>query len=114
MKRRILDTRWQILDSSSPETRILHLASSIQKPVSSIQYPASSIQYPASSFQHPASRIQYPESSIFITTMYIKIHFNDKPLFLCDNLDEFIEPYVHHDDAVFIDELDNHTVKAMI
>ncbi len=46
--------------------------------------------------------------------MYIKIYFNDKPLFLCDNLDEFIEPYVHHDDAVFIDELDNHTVKAMI
>jgi len=46
--------------------------------------------------------------------MHIKIYFNDKPLFLCDNIDEVVEPYVHHDDAVFIDELDGHTVKAMI
>lgn len=46
--------------------------------------------------------------------MHIKIYFNDKPLFLCDNIDETIEPYVHHDDAVFIDELDTHTVKSMI
>lgn len=46
--------------------------------------------------------------------MYIKIYFSDKPLFLCDALDETIEPYVHHDDAVFIDELDPHTVKSML
>jgi 8-oxo-dGTP pyrophosphatase MutT (NUDIX family) len=46
--------------------------------------------------------------------MHIKIYFDDKPLFLCDNIDETIEPYVHHDDAVFIDELDPHTVKSMI
>lgn len=46
--------------------------------------------------------------------MYLKIYFNDKPLFLCDAVDEVIEPFVHHDDAVFIDELDSHTVKAMI
>ena len=46
--------------------------------------------------------------------MHIKIYFDDKPLFLCDNIDDVVEPYVHHDDAVFIDELDGHTVKAMI
>jgi 8-oxo-dGTP pyrophosphatase MutT (NUDIX family) len=46
--------------------------------------------------------------------MYIKIYFNDKPLFLCNEIDETIQPYVHHDDAVFIDEIDQHTVKAMI
>jgi len=46
--------------------------------------------------------------------MYIKIYFNDKPLFLCDALEETIEPFVHHDDAVFIDELDPHTVKSML
>lgn len=46
--------------------------------------------------------------------MYIKIYFNDKPLFLCDAVDETIEPYVHHDDAVFIDELNTHTVKSML
>lgn len=46
--------------------------------------------------------------------MYIKIYFNDKPLFLCDAVDETIQPFIHHDDAIFIDELDTHTVKTMI
>jgi ADP-ribose pyrophosphatase YjhB (NUDIX family) len=46
--------------------------------------------------------------------MHIKIFFNDKPLFLCDAVDETIEPYLHHDDAIFIDELNSHTVKSMI
>jgi len=46
--------------------------------------------------------------------MYIKVFFNDKPLFLCDQIDAEIEPYVHHDDAVLIDELNIHTVKTMI
>ena len=46
--------------------------------------------------------------------MYIKIYFNDKPLFLCDEIDPAINPYVHHDDAVFIDELNAHTVRTMI
>ena len=46
--------------------------------------------------------------------MYIKIYFNDKPLFLCDKVDETIEPFLHHDDAVFIDDFNSHTVKSMI
>jgi 8-oxo-dGTP pyrophosphatase MutT (NUDIX family) len=46
--------------------------------------------------------------------MYIKIYFNDKPLFLCDSVDETIQPYIHHDDAIFIDELNSHTVRSMI
>jgi 8-oxo-dGTP pyrophosphatase MutT (NUDIX family) len=46
--------------------------------------------------------------------MHIKIYFNNKPLFLCDAVDENIEPYLHHDDAIFIDELNSHTVKSMI
>jgi 8-oxo-dGTP pyrophosphatase MutT (NUDIX family) len=46
--------------------------------------------------------------------MHIKIYFGDKPLFLCDAIDSIIEPFVHHDDAVFIDEMDAHTVKSMI
>ncbi|MBL7745332.1 MAG: NUDIX domain-containing protein [Chitinophagaceae bacterium] len=46
--------------------------------------------------------------------MFIKIYFGDKPLFLCDTIDKTIEPFVHHDDAVFIDELDSHTVKTII
>jgi 8-oxo-dGTP pyrophosphatase MutT (NUDIX family) len=46
--------------------------------------------------------------------MYIKIYFDDNPLFLCDNVEATLQPYVHHDDAVFIDELNLHTVKSMI
>ena len=46
--------------------------------------------------------------------MYIKIYFDNKPLFLCDNVDATLQPYIHHDDAVFIDELNLHTVKSMI
>jgi len=48
------------------------------------------------------------------TRMYIKIFFNDRPLFLCDAIDKTIEPFIHHDDAVFIDELNVHTVNTMI
>jgi ADP-ribose pyrophosphatase YjhB (NUDIX family) len=48
------------------------------------------------------------------TTMYLKIYFNNKPLFLCDGIDDTIQPYLHHDDSVFIDELDTHTLKSMI
>lgn len=46
--------------------------------------------------------------------MYIKVYFDDKPLFLCDKIDEAIEPYIHHDDAIFIDELNSHTIKTII
>ena len=46
--------------------------------------------------------------------MYLKIYFNDKPLFLCDIIDKTIRPFIHHDDAVFIDELNAHTTKTMI
>jgi 8-oxo-dGTP pyrophosphatase MutT (NUDIX family) len=46
--------------------------------------------------------------------MYIKIYFNDKPLFLCDELDATIEPFRHHDDAIFIDEFSAPAIKSMI
>ena len=46
--------------------------------------------------------------------MYIKIYFDNKPLFLCDSINDLIQPYVHHDDAVFIDELNSNAIKTMI
>ena len=46
--------------------------------------------------------------------MNLKIYFNDKPLFLTDNIDSEIEPFVHHDDAVFIDEFSSPGIKSMI
>jgi 8-oxo-dGTP pyrophosphatase MutT (NUDIX family) len=46
--------------------------------------------------------------------MYIKVYFNDKPLFLCDQITKEIEPFVHHDDALFIDEFSSPAVNSMI
>ncbi len=46
--------------------------------------------------------------------MHIKIYFNDKPLFLTDAINDEISPYVHHDDAVFIDEFSTPGIKSMI
>jgi 8-oxo-dGTP pyrophosphatase MutT (NUDIX family) len=46
--------------------------------------------------------------------MHIKIYFNDKPLFLTDAITTEIEPYAHHDDAVFIDEFSHGGINTMI
>ena len=46
--------------------------------------------------------------------MFIKIYFGNKPLFLCDAIDNTIQPYVHHDDSIFIDELNIHSIKTII
>jgi 8-oxo-dGTP pyrophosphatase MutT (NUDIX family) len=46
--------------------------------------------------------------------MHIKVYFNDKPLFLADAVTPDIEPYVHHDDAVYIDEFSSPGIKSMI
>ena len=46
--------------------------------------------------------------------MHIKIYFNDKPLFLCNEIDQEVSPYVHHDDAVLIDEFSTPAIKSMI
>lgn len=46
--------------------------------------------------------------------MFIKVYFGEKPLFLCDAIDNTIEPFIHHDDAVFIEELNSHTIKTII
>ncbi len=44
----------------------------------------------------------------------IKIYFNNKPLFITDQVTPSIEEYLHHEETVFIDEFNSHTVKAMI
>jgi 8-oxo-dGTP pyrophosphatase MutT (NUDIX family) len=46
--------------------------------------------------------------------VFIKIYFNDKPLFLCDDIEETLQPFLHHDDAVFIDEFSSPAIKSMI
>jgi len=46
--------------------------------------------------------------------MYLKIYFNDKPLFLCDRMTDEIKGYAQHDDAVLIDEFSHPAVNSMI
>ena len=46
--------------------------------------------------------------------MQQKIYFQNKPLFLIDCLNAEVEEYLHHEETVFIDEFNLHTVKAMI
>src|ERR1700759_3721616 len=46
--------------------------------------------------------------------MFIKIYFGDKPLFLCDEINERINTYIHHDDAVFMDEFSAPAINSII
>jgi len=46
--------------------------------------------------------------------MHLIIYFGPKPLFLCTEITPEIDPFLHRDDAVFIDEFNSHTVKAML
>jgi len=46
--------------------------------------------------------------------MFIKIYFEDKPVFLCDKIDETINEYIHHPDVVFIDEISTAAINALL
>ncbi len=46
--------------------------------------------------------------------MFIKIYFGDKPVFLCDNIDKPIEEFIHHPDAVFIDEISTAGINSLV
>lgn len=46
--------------------------------------------------------------------MFYKIYYGEKPIFLCDEIDDTILPFIHHDDSVFIDELNSHTIKTLL
>ena len=50
--------------------------------------------------------------------MFIKIYFpqagEEKPVFLCDRTDSTIEEYMHHPDAVYIDEVSNAAIKSLM
>ncbi|HJW15902.1 MAG TPA: NUDIX domain-containing protein [Flavisolibacter sp.] len=42
------------------------------------------------------------------------IYFNNKPLYLVSEISQEVEEFLHHEETVFIDEFNQHTVKAMI
>lgn len=43
-----------------------------------------------------------------------KIYFNNKPLYLTDSITKELEELLHHEETIFIDEFNVHTVKAML
>ena len=45
---------------------------------------------------------------------YITIYFQDKPVFLCDEITKEINEYRHHPDAVFIDELSTAAINSLL
>jgi 8-oxo-dGTP pyrophosphatase MutT (NUDIX family) len=45
---------------------------------------------------------------------YITIYFDDKPVFLCDEITPEIDGYKHHPDAVFIDELSAPAINSLL
>ena len=46
--------------------------------------------------------------------MHIKIYFGDKPVYLCDELNEELQEILHHPDAVFMDEISNAGIKSLL
>jgi 8-oxo-dGTP pyrophosphatase MutT (NUDIX family) len=46
--------------------------------------------------------------------MQIKIYFGEKPVYLCDELDEPLTELIHHPDVVFIDELSSPAINSLL
>ena len=46
--------------------------------------------------------------------MYIKIYFNEKPVYLCDKIDENLNEILHHPDAILMDEISTPAIKSML
>jgi 8-oxo-dGTP pyrophosphatase MutT (NUDIX family) len=46
--------------------------------------------------------------------MYIKIYFGNKPVYLTDEMNAYLNEIIHHPDAVFIDELSNPAIKSLL
>ena len=46
--------------------------------------------------------------------MQIKIFFDEKPVYLCDEMDEDLNEILHHPDAVFVDELSTPAINSLL
>jgi len=46
--------------------------------------------------------------------MQLKIYFDDKPVYLCDELSEELKEILHHPDAVFIDEISTPAINSLL
>ena len=46
--------------------------------------------------------------------MYLKIYFDDKPVYLCNEIDTELKEILHHPDAIFIDEVSAPAIKSLL
>lgn len=46
--------------------------------------------------------------------MYIKIYFGEKPVYLCNEIDQELNEILHHPDAVFVDEISGPAIKSLL
>ena len=46
--------------------------------------------------------------------MQIKIYYGDKPVYLCDEMDDALNELLHHPDVVFVDELSSPAIKSLV
>ncbi|MEP7164561.1 MAG: NUDIX domain-containing protein [Ferruginibacter sp.] len=46
--------------------------------------------------------------------MQIKIYYGEKPVYLCDEMDDSLNELLHHPDVVFIDELSSRAIKSLV
>lgn len=46
--------------------------------------------------------------------MVLKIYFDAKPVFLCDEIDSTIEEYRHHPDTIYIDEITTPAINSLL
>lgn len=46
--------------------------------------------------------------------MIIKVYFGDKPVFLCDEIDDSLHEYLHHPDTIFLDEVSGPAIKSLL
>jgi 8-oxo-dGTP pyrophosphatase MutT (NUDIX family) len=46
--------------------------------------------------------------------MYIKIYFNDRPLFLCDTVNDELESYVSRDEPILVNKFSPQIIPAMV
>lgn len=46
--------------------------------------------------------------------MYIKIYFDTKPVYLCDEIDKELNEILHHPDAVFVDEISTRAINSLL
>jgi 8-oxo-dGTP pyrophosphatase MutT (NUDIX family) len=46
--------------------------------------------------------------------MIIKVYFGDKPVFLCDEINDSLHEYLHHPDTIFLDEVSGPAIKSLV